>query len=50
MGAWHFQEAGMAVFWRMIFGELAHSAAAIYIALFSCTLSTEILFIFSHCL
>lgn len=29
MGAWHFLEAGMAVYWRLIFGERAHLAAAI---------------------
>ena len=29
MAGWPFQEAGMAVYWRMIFGELLHLAAAI---------------------
>ena len=28
MDDWHFQGAGMAVYWRMIFGELIHFAAA----------------------
>ena len=50
MDDWRFQEAGTAVYWRMIFGELAYFAEAILWLRSPAPSSRKLFFITSHCM
>lgn len=50
MEDWHFREAGMAVYWRMTYGELAYFAEAILRLRFPASSSGNLFSVTSVCM